>query len=71
MDVMKSDIQPIVPKTNYIALGKESSCVYVCSPLVQKMMKKSADSRRRMIITKYLFSISVRSRWKVKHARIL
>lgn len=43
MDVMKSDIQPIVPKTNYIALGKESSCVYVCSPLVQKMMKKSAE----------------------------
>ncbi|KAK8804610.1 hypothetical protein WA588_004820, partial [Blastocystis sp. NMH] len=33
MDVMKSDIQPIVPKTNYIALGKE----------IQKMMKKSAE----------------------------
>ena len=43
MDVMKSDIQPIVPKTNYIALGKESSCVHVCSSLVQKMLKKGAE----------------------------
>ena len=43
MDVIKSDIQPVVPKTNYIALGKESSCVHVCSPLVQKMLKKSAE----------------------------
>ena len=43
MDVMKSDIQPIVPKTNYIALGKESSCVHVCFSLVQKMLKKSAE----------------------------
>ena len=56
MDVMKSDIQPIVPKTNYIALGKESSCVHVCSSLVQKMLKKGAEFQEAYDHYKVFFS---------------